>query len=167
MSHVKRNGKCYDLEYHVTQMQGFELIGYSFIISSTLVLTLLGLLVDWRVSAAIFVIGCLILGYTMYSDRANTKVDLSRGKEVQCPPADYDFKKQRDDFSKCVADESMSKCPIYMTECAQPFEKCNTVGGSPNCLDTYEQCSKKYPGCPPKISDTCNSILKYIEYGEN
>lgn len=101
MSHVKRDGKCYDLDYEVIHNQGFEVIGYSFISSSTLILALLGLIVNWRVSVGIVVIGCLILAYSMYSDRARSTVDLSRGKEVPCPPEDYDFNKQAQDVKAC------------------------------------------------------------------
>lgn len=102
MSHVKRDGKCYDLDYEVIHNQGFEVIGYSFISSSTLILALLGLIVNWRVSVGIVVIGCLILAYSMYSDRARSTVDLSRGKEVPCPPDNYDYNQQARDVGACI-----------------------------------------------------------------
>lgn len=169
MSHVKRDGKCYDLSQpFIRSGGGFEVIGYSLIISCTVVVSIvLGLVtMNATVAGIVLLIGSMILGYQVYNDRKSYDVDymISKyGKEVTCPPSDYDFKKQYDDFSNCVTSESMSKCPGYMTECVQPFEKCEVVT---DCYDTFEQCAKKYPGCPPPTSDTCNSILKYNKYDE-
>lgn len=110
MSHVKRDGKCYDLNYQIRNRDGLEAIGYSFIVLCTVILAAVSLLVDWRLAVGVVVIGCMVLGYNVYTNRP-TPVDLSPSvaKEVQCPPSDYDYNKQAGDIQACM-DSKLPDC---------------------------------------------------------
>lgn len=87
--YVKRDGKCYDVDYEPTDpnVGPFQMIGYSTLSSSLVVLTFLTSLIDYRIGNTVFFIGLvfLVFGiYSIYSDRQ----DKSSEKQVQCPPDD-------------------------------------------------------------------------------
>jgi|LakMenE18May11ns_1017448.scaffolds.fasta_scaffold9959109_20 hypothetical protein len=123
MSHVKRDGKCYDLNYTIRYNDGFELLGYASTFSLMSSLAIVALFFNRKIAIGIFVIGCIFINYQVYSKRP-TVINLNPdvAKEVKCPPIDFDYNQQARNINACMEENMRRICPDITKPCSESID---------------------------------------------
>jgi hypothetical protein len=117
MSHVKRDGKCYDLNYIPKRGDGFEILGYIKIFSLTSISAFISLFLNRKIAIGVMVVGFILIGYQMYSYNRGVNLSPDVATEVQCPPPDFDYNQQARNINSCMDQKLRRICPDSTKPC--------------------------------------------------
>jgi hypothetical protein len=119
MSHVKRDGKCYDLNYTVnlSQSNEFEFFEYARTFSLLSSLAVVTSIFNRKIAAVMVVIATIIfILQWAFSNNRPTDINLSPdvAKEVKCP-SEFEYNQQVLNRNACVNKcEELIKSKFYM-----------------------------------------------------